>query len=59
MGDGVAVDCDTKQAKGGREKRVPGPGQGIGIESGDKDRSKVEDLSPQIHARVFEFGADL
>ena len=34
-------------------------GQGVVIEHGDKDRSEVEDMSFQIHGRVFEFGLDL
>ena len=69
--NGVAVNCETwtrgrrlcrvnKRRMGegerGREKRVPGPGQGVGIESGDKDRSEVEDLSSKIHPRIFIMG---
>ena len=30
-----------------------GSGQGVGIELGDKNRSEVEEMSTQIHARVF------
>ena len=40
-------------------KHIVDLGKGLVSNPGEKSRSEVEDLSPQIHARVFEFGPDL
>ena len=57
-----AADCERGQevhSATGDAQVDRRSGQGFVIEHGDKDRSEVEDLSFQIHARVFEFGPDL
>ena len=50
-----AEDCEKGKevhSATGERRACRGPGRGVGVGPGDKDRSSFEDLSVQIRARL-------